>query len=71
MRVKIYKEESADPVSLNFETPPKVGDHLELDGTMLQVMRSWHQPDDQWSSVKLAISVRNCAEPHPRFGGAW
>ena len=72
MLVKIYKGEGEDSVtSLNFEAPPKVGDHVELDGAMFQVKRAWHQPGDQWSAVKLAIALATSTEPHPRFGGSW
>jgi hypothetical protein len=72
MLVKVYTDESENAaVSLNFDAPPKVGDHVELAGTMFQVRRAWHQPADQWSAVKLAIALGASTEPHPRFGGAW
>ena len=72
MLVRIYKGDSEDSVtSLNFDAPPKVGDHVELDGAMFQVKRAWHQPADQWSAVKLAIALATSAESHPGFGGSW
>ena len=72
MLVRIYKDDSEDSVtSLNFDAPPKVGDHGELDGAMFQVKRAWHQPADQWSAVKLAIALATSAESHPGFGGSW
>ena len=72
MLVRIYKGDSDDSVtSLNFDAPPKVGDHVELDGAMFQVKRAWHQPADQWSAVKLAIALATSAESHPGFGGSW
>jgi hypothetical protein len=72
MLVEIYEEDSEQPVrSLKFDTPPKVGDHVALDGVMFQVKRAWHQPTDQWSAVTLAISLGPPSEPHPGFGGSW
>jgi hypothetical protein len=72
MLVRIYRDEDESSArSLIFDAPPVIGDHVELDGTMFQVKRVWHQPDDQWSAVKLAISVAASTEPHPRFGSAW
>ena len=64
MLVKIYNEKSADPArSLSFDAPPKVGDHVELDGALFQVERAWHQPNDQWSEGKLAIAVGTLPNP--------
>ena len=72
MLVRIYKGDSDDSVtSLNFDAPPKVGDHVELDGAMFRVKRAWHQPADQWSAVKLAIALATSTESHPGFGGSW
>ena len=72
MLVRIYKVDSEESVtSLNFDAPPKVCDHVELDGAMFQVKRAWHQPADQWSAVKLAIALATSTESHPGFGGSW
>lgn len=71
MLVNVYKEESdGSELSLNFDAPPRVGDHVELDGALFQIKRAWHQPSDQWSAVKLAISLENSAEPHLRLGAS-
>ena len=72
MLVKIYKEDGEDAVQiLKFDTPPQVGDQVELDGKMFQVKRAWHQPTDQWTAETLAISLSVGAEPRPHFGGSW
>ena len=70
MLVRIYSDAESAERSLNFEAPPEVGDDVELDGAIFQVKRVWHQPDDQWSAVKLAITLTASTEPHPRFAGA-
>jgi len=71
MLVKIYADETHEEVrSLKFDAPPKVGDHVELDGKMFHVKRAWHQPGDDWSAVKLAIALAASTEPHPRFEGS-
>ena len=71
MQVRIYRDGSEEVRNLHFEAPPRIGDHVELDGAFFQVKKAWHQPDDQWAGAKLAIALGDTSEPHPGFGGAW
>ena len=61
MLVSVYKDGQGakeDPVRLNFETTPAVGEMVELDGQLLTVSQAWHRPDESCVGSKFAVLLR-------------